>query len=164
MGREKSSDFPVPIRAEKPIFLVPNAAVPEEFFDIGERPERRQKNKPVCRQCLIKPRSPVAPLAGIKINERKIRNAVNDDVRHGKSIIGIKKDDPCIPANGSRRDDNILSDIQKTLEADVTASGIKAVRPSVRSANTHFEAVDKEIKAAIKEMDKMAKELSPEAK
>jgi hypothetical protein len=57
-----------------------------------------------------------------------------------------------------------LSDIQKTLAADVTASGVKAVRPSVRSANTHFEAVDKEINAAIKEMDKMAKALSSEAK
>ena len=57
-----------------------------------------------------------------------------------------------------------LSDIQKTLEADVTAEGIKAVRPTVKSANTNYKPVDEAINAAIKEMDKMAKALSPNAK
>ena len=57
-----------------------------------------------------------------------------------------------------------LSDIQKTLEADVTAAGVKAVRPSVRSANTNYKSTDEAITRAIKEMDKMEKALSSEAK
>lgn len=57
-----------------------------------------------------------------------------------------------------------LADIQKTLEADVTAAGIKAVRPTVKSANSNHKPVDEAINAAIKEMDKMAKSLSPDAK
>ncbi|HEX5217978.1 MAG TPA: DUF2959 family protein [Verrucomicrobiae bacterium] len=57
-----------------------------------------------------------------------------------------------------------LSDIQKTLEADVTAAGVKSVRPTVKSANTNYKPVNQSINAAIKEMDKMAKALSSQAK
>ena len=57
-----------------------------------------------------------------------------------------------------------LSDVQKTLEADVTAAGIQSVRPTVKSANTNYKPVNESINAALKEMDKMANALSPQAK
>jgi hypothetical protein len=57
-----------------------------------------------------------------------------------------------------------LSDIQKTMAADVTAAGVKAVRSTVKSANWNYQSVDREINSALKEMDKMEKSLSPEAK
>lgn len=57
-----------------------------------------------------------------------------------------------------------LNDIQKTMEADVTAAGVKAVRPTVKSANSNYKPVNESISAAIREMDKMAKALSPQAK
>jgi hypothetical protein len=57
-----------------------------------------------------------------------------------------------------------LSDIQKALSTDVTAGGVKALRGTVRSANWNHQFVDKAIKAALKELDKMQKALSSEAK
>lgn len=57
-----------------------------------------------------------------------------------------------------------LGDIQKTLAADVTAAGVKAIRGTVRSANTDSESVQDAINSALKEMAKLEKELSPEAK
>lgn len=57
-----------------------------------------------------------------------------------------------------------LSDIQKTMAADVTAAGVKSVRSTVKSANWNYQSVGRAINAAITEMDKMAKALSPEAK
>lgn len=57
-----------------------------------------------------------------------------------------------------------LTDIQKTLAADVTPGGVKAVRSTVSSANWNHQSVDRAVKAALKEMDKMAKSLSSEAK
>ncbi len=57
-----------------------------------------------------------------------------------------------------------LSDIQKTLAADVTAAGVKGVRSTVRSANTDHESVHDAINSALKEMDKLVKQLSREAK
>jgi uncharacterized protein YoxC len=57
-----------------------------------------------------------------------------------------------------------LSDIQKTVAMDVTAAGVKSVRSSVRSANSNYKSVDRAINSAIKELEKMAKSLSPEAK
>jgi hypothetical protein len=57
-----------------------------------------------------------------------------------------------------------LSDIQKIVAMDVTAGGVKSVRSSVKSANWNHKSVDRAINSAIKEMDKMAKALSPEAK
>lgn len=57
-----------------------------------------------------------------------------------------------------------LSDIQKTLASDVTAAGVKSVRSTVKSANWNYQSVDREINSAIKELEKMAKALSPEAK
>lgn len=56
-----------------------------------------------------------------------------------------------------------LSDIQKALETDITAGGVKAVKSTVRSANWNHQYVDKSIKSALKEMDKMNKALSSEA-
>ncbi len=57
-----------------------------------------------------------------------------------------------------------LADIQKALETDVTPGGVKAIRSTVRSANWNHQYVDKSIKSALKEMDKMNKALSSEAK
>lgn len=53
-----------------------------------------------------------------------------------------------------------LKDIQKMLATDVTAGGVKAVKGTVRSANWNHQYVDKAVKAALKEMDRMEKELS----
>ena len=57
-----------------------------------------------------------------------------------------------------------LSDIQKALAADVTAGGVKAIKSTVRSANWNDQFVNKAIQAALKEMNKMEKALSTEAK
>ena len=57
-----------------------------------------------------------------------------------------------------------LSDIQKALSTDVTAGGVKALRGTVRSANWNHQSVDKAINSALKELDKMQKALSSEAK
>ena len=57
-----------------------------------------------------------------------------------------------------------LTDIQKTLAPDVTPGGVKALKSTVRSANSNHEEVDKAIKSALKELDKMEKALSSEAK
>jgi hypothetical protein len=57
-----------------------------------------------------------------------------------------------------------LTDIQKALASDVTAGGVKAVKSTVSSANSNDRYVDKAIQAAIKEMGKMEKALSSEAK
>lgn len=57
-----------------------------------------------------------------------------------------------------------LGDIQKALATDVTAGGVKAIKSTVRSANWNHQYVDRAIKSALKEMDKMEKALSSEAK
>jgi hypothetical protein len=57
-----------------------------------------------------------------------------------------------------------LGDIQKTLATDVTAGGVKAIKSTVSSANWNHQFVDKAVKSALKEMDKMQKALSSEAK
>jgi septal ring factor EnvC (AmiA/AmiB activator) len=57
-----------------------------------------------------------------------------------------------------------LGDIQKALATDVTAGGVKAIKSTVSSANWNHQFVDKAVKSALKEMDKMEKALSPEAK
>jgi hypothetical protein len=41
---------------------------------------------------------------------------------------------------------------------------VKSVRSTVKSANWNYRSVDRAINAAIKELEKMAKALSPEAK
>jgi hypothetical protein len=57
-----------------------------------------------------------------------------------------------------------LNDIQKALATDVTAGGVKAMKSTVKSANWNHQYVDKAVNAALKEMDKMGKALSSEAK
>jgi ferritin-like metal-binding protein YciE len=56
-----------------------------------------------------------------------------------------------------------LSDIQAALSTDVTAGGVKAIKSTVSSANWNYKAVDRSIKSALKEMEKMEKALSPDA-
>jgi hypothetical protein len=55
-----------------------------------------------------------------------------------------------------------LGDIQKALAADVTPGGVKAMKSTVSSANWNHQYVDRAVKAALKEMDKMVKALSAE--
>jgi hypothetical protein len=57
-----------------------------------------------------------------------------------------------------------LGDIQKALATDVTAGGVKAIKSTVSSANWNHRSVDEAIQSALKEMAKMEKELSSEAK
>lgn len=57
-----------------------------------------------------------------------------------------------------------LGDIQKALATDVTAGGVKAIKSTVRSANWNHQYVDKAVQSALKEMGKMEKALSSEAK
>ena len=57
-----------------------------------------------------------------------------------------------------------LADIQKALAADVTPGGVKAIKSTVRSANFNHQYVDRANKAAIKEMNKIEKALSTQAK
>jgi hypothetical protein len=57
-----------------------------------------------------------------------------------------------------------LGDMQKALAADVTPGGVKALSSTVKSANWNHQFVDKSIKSALKEMSKMEKALSSEAK
>ena len=57
-----------------------------------------------------------------------------------------------------------LADIQKALASDVTPGGVKAIKSTVSSANWNHQYVDRAIKSALKEMDKMEKSLSSEAK
>ena len=56
-----------------------------------------------------------------------------------------------------------LGDVKKALAADVTAGGVKAIKSTVRSANWNLQYVDKAVKSALKNMDKMQKALSSEA-
>jgi len=57
-----------------------------------------------------------------------------------------------------------LADIQKALASDVTPGGVKAIKSTVSSANWNRQFVDKAVKSALKEMDKMESALSSEAK
>jgi hypothetical protein len=57
-----------------------------------------------------------------------------------------------------------LTDIQKTLATDVTPGGVKAVRPTVSNANWNHQFVNRSVNAALKDMERMEKALSSEAK
>ncbi len=57
-----------------------------------------------------------------------------------------------------------LGDMQKSLAADVTPGGVKAIKSTVRSAEWNIKSVNSSINTALKEMDKMEKSLSSEAK
>lgn len=57
-----------------------------------------------------------------------------------------------------------LRDIQSALALDVTPGGVKAMKSTIKSARRHHSEVNEAIDDALKEMDKMQKSLSPEAK
>lgn len=57
-----------------------------------------------------------------------------------------------------------LSDIQKVLSTDLTASGVKGLRSTVSSANWNYKNVNRTLNSALEEMKDMEKALSPEAK
>jgi len=56
-----------------------------------------------------------------------------------------------------------LADVQKVLSNDLTANGVKAIKGTVSDANWRYKSVSKEINNALKEMQKMEKELAPQA-
>ncbi|HNQ89052.1 MAG TPA: DUF2959 family protein [Verrucomicrobiota bacterium] len=57
-----------------------------------------------------------------------------------------------------------LGDIRKALASDVTPGGVKAIKSTVRSANWNHQFVDKAVKSALKEMEKMETALSSEVR
>lgn len=57
-----------------------------------------------------------------------------------------------------------LADIQKVLEQDLTAGGVKAIRSTVKSATWNHQFVANAVNKTIKELDNMAKQLSSQAK
>lgn len=57
-----------------------------------------------------------------------------------------------------------LNDIKSTLASDVTPSGVKAVRGTVRSANWDHKFVTRSVDTALKGMGEMEKSLSSEMK
>ena len=57
-----------------------------------------------------------------------------------------------------------LKDVQRTLANDITPGGVKAVKGTVRSANSNYQGVSRAINDALKEMQKMERLLSTEAK
>jgi hypothetical protein len=57
-----------------------------------------------------------------------------------------------------------LADIQKILSNDVTRNGVKAVKGTVNDANWRYNGVRGSVNDALKELQKMEKTLSPEAK
>src|SRR6185436_6147327 len=57
-----------------------------------------------------------------------------------------------------------LDDIEKSLAADVTPGGVKAVRSTVRQATWDHQFVNNAINSALKEMGKMEKALASQAK
>lgn len=57
-----------------------------------------------------------------------------------------------------------LADVQKALAGDVTAGGMKAIRSTVDSANWDHRFVDQAMASALKELNRMEKALSSEAK
>ena len=56
-----------------------------------------------------------------------------------------------------------LRDIEKALVTDVTAGGVKAAESTIKSANWNYKYVEKSIKSALVELNKMTKALSTEA-
>jgi hypothetical protein len=57
-----------------------------------------------------------------------------------------------------------LSDIQKVLSTDLSASGVKGLRGTVNDANSHFKWINRSLNSALEDMKDMEKSLSPEAK
>ena|SRR5436190_2234093 len=56
-----------------------------------------------------------------------------------------------------------LADVEKALSHDVTASGVKAMKGVVRSANWNYKSVSNAINKAQQEMQRMEKALSSQA-
>src|SRR3954451_4906939 len=78
---------PVPLAAKQPSTLVPNAAVPKQFLDIGEQPKCCEKDEPVGRERFINRPCTLTPDTSVHIDESKVRDAVNDHIRNGKRIV-----------------------------------------------------------------------------
>jgi hypothetical protein len=56
-----------------------------------------------------------------------------------------------------------LGDVEKVLSTDLTSRGVKSVSSNVNSANSDYKKLDRAMNDALEEMQKMEKELSPEA-
>src|SRR6476661_8965851 len=108
------SRFPIPIAAEKPLPLVPHTTVPEQLFYIRQSPKRSQKYKPILRKRAINAAGIFAAGTRVNVDQCKVRHAVDDDVRHRESVIGVEIHDADVPADRSRHDNDILSDIRES--------------------------------------------------
>src|SRR5690606_41631369 len=131
---------PIPIRTEKPLLLMPNAAMPEQLFDIGDRPKRCKENDPVRRKRSIDPAARLAAELRIEVYQRKIRHAVDDDIRDRERVVGIKVNDTDIPAKCGRRDDYVLAEVQKAVGKILIdrLAGIRREREDVEYENDPF--------------------------
>src|SRR5215207_11138605 len=99
--------LPVPRPAEEPRALVPDAPIPEEFFGVGQHPQRREEDRPA-REVAVDPTRPRRAGARVPPDERRVRDAVDDDVRHREGVVGIVRDYAGVPADGRRQDDEVL--------------------------------------------------------
>jgi hypothetical protein len=103
--------------------------------------------------------------------EKTVGGIANESLRKKaqKRMDSVKKDYDKVQASLVEAGEKFqpflsdLSDIQKALATDVTAGGVKAIKSTVNSANWNLKSVDKAIKSALKDMDKMQKALSSEA-
>jgi septal ring factor EnvC (AmiA/AmiB activator) len=103
--------------------------------------------------------------------QTSINGIANESLRKKsqKRMDAVRKDYDKVEASLVQAGDKFrpflsdLSDIQKALATDVTAGGVKAIKSTVSSANWNLQYVDKAVKSALKNMDKMQKALSSEA-
>jgi hypothetical protein len=104
--------------------------------------------------------------------QKTIDGIANESLRKKaqKRMVAVRKDYDKVEVSLAQAGEKFrpflsdLTDIQKALATDVTAGGVKAIKSTVSSANWNLKSVDKAIKSALKDMDKMQKALSSEAK
>jgi DNA repair exonuclease SbcCD ATPase subunit len=103
--------------------------------------------------------------------QKTIDSIANESLRKKaqKRMDAVRKDYDQVEASLAQAGEKFtpflsdLGDIQKALAADVTAGGVKAIKSTVKSANWNLQFVEKAVKSALKNMDKMQKALSSEA-
>src|SRR5688572_22367073 len=78
---------PIPTAAKQPILFMPDTAIPEQLFDIRESPKRCKKYQPMLRDRTIYRPGCFAFCFGVKIDQCKIRHAVNDHIGHRECVI-----------------------------------------------------------------------------
>jgi uncharacterized protein YoxC len=98
------------------------------------------------------------------INNEKLRQ------KSQKRLDAVKKSYAKVTAQFKEAGDEFkpfladLSDIQKVLSTDLTASGVKGLRSTVNNANDNYKKLNRTVNSALEEMKDMEKALSTEAK